>query len=68
MLCFNQNKWLVGEKATIKTNALVVTELETFIDVKIFKNMSDDSKTAPYPSPVIKTSHNPGLPRGVFSI
>ena len=31
MLCFSQNKWLVGEKATIKTNALVVTKLETVL-------------------------------------
>ena len=37
---------------------------DCFIDVKIFKNTGDDLKTAPFPSPVIKTSHNPGLPRG----
>ena len=31
MLCFNQNNWLVGEKPMIKTNASVVTELETVL-------------------------------------
>lgn len=31
LLCWNQNNWLVGEKPTIKTNAPVVTELESIL-------------------------------------
>lgn len=71
MLCFNQNNWLVSEKPTIKTNASAVTELETFMDAKMFRNVSGNSKTAPprlppRVSPPRNQVSQPQDPRGSF--
>ena len=65
MLCFNQNKWLVGEKATIKTNALVVTELETVLLTSRYLKIPVTIRKQPLSPPQSSKLHTtPGFPGG----
>ena len=69
MLCFSQNKWLVGEKATIKTNALVVTKLETVLLMSRYLKIWVTILKQPLIPPQSSKLHTtPGFPGGLLNI
>ena len=69
MLCFNQNKWLVGEKAMIKTNASVVTELETLLLTSRYLKIWVTILKQPHLPPQLSKLHTtPGFPGGLLNI
>ena len=68
MLCFNQNKWLMGEKAMIKTNALVVTELETVLLTSRYLKIPVMIRKQPLSPPQSSKLHStPGFPGGLLN-